>query len=85
MNVKPAIMQALIGFLLFQYGQSITQTIDGKKTIRILDVWEYINRRLPGTSIGEVERALDELEDVGIVRNGSLIPTESIDARNESK
>ncbi|MEE9284070.1 MAG: hypothetical protein V3U49_08375 [Nitrososphaerales archaeon] len=53
--------------------------------IRILDAWEYINRRLEGTSIGEVERALDDLEEVGIMRNGSIIPTDSIDSRNESK
>ena len=86
MNLKPEIRQASIGFLLFQYYQSITRTTDGQQAaIRILDVWEYINRRLAGTSISEVQRALDELEEVGIMRNGSLITTESIDPYNKKK
>ena len=75
------IRQASIGYLLFRYYRSITGTIDRRqKGLRILDAWEYINRRLAGTSIGEVERALDELEMVGIMRNGSLITTEWIDS-----
>lgn len=79
------IRQASIGFLLFQYYQSIARTIDGHQAaIRILDAWEYISRRLVGTSIGEVERALDELEEVGIMRNGSLIATESNDPDDKS-
>ena len=86
MNVKPEIRQASIGFLLFQYYQSITRTTDWQQTpIRIMDAWEYINRRLAGTSIGEVEIALDELEMVGIMRNGCPIATESIDPHNRSK
>ena len=85
MNLEPEIRQASIGFLLFQYYQSIGATTDGQQTaIRILDAWEYIRRRLVGTSIGEVERALDELEEVGIMRNGSLVATESIDPDNTS-
>ena len=76
MNAKTDFRQASIGFLLFQYFQSITRTTDEQQTgIKILDLWEYINRRLVGTSIREVERALDDLEEVGIIRNGSLIST----------
>lgn len=72
------IRQASIGFLLFQYYQSIARTAEGRQSmIRILDVWEYINRRLAGTSIGEIQRALDELDWVGIMRNGSLIALRS--------
>lgn len=85
-NVKPEIIQALIGFLLFRYNQSITQTTNGREIeIQILDAWEYIRRRLPGISLVEVERMFDELEDVGIMRNGSIIPTESIDPYSKSK
>jgi len=78
-NLKREIRLASIGFLLFQYYQSIADNPGQQPAIRILDVWEYINRRLTGTSIGEVQRALDELEAVGIIRNGSFIATESID------
>ncbi len=86
MNLEPEIRQASIGFLLFQYYQSITRTTDGQQTpIRILDAWEYICRRLVGTSIGEVERALDGLEEVGIMRNRSLIATDSIYPQDKSK
>ncbi len=86
MNVKPEIIQSLIEYLLFQYSQSITRTVDGKRTvIRILDAWEYINRRLAGTSIGEVEKALDELEMVGLMRNGYLIAPESVDQYSKSQ
>lgn len=85
-NVKPEIVQALIGFLLFQYNQSMTRTTYGREIeIQILDAWEYINRRLVGTSIVEVERIFDELEEVGIMTNGSLLATESIDPHNKSK
>ena len=86
MNLEPEIRRASIGFFLFQYYQSITRRTDMRRTpIRILDAWEYIRRRLVGTSIGDVERALDELEEVGIMRNGSLIATESIDPDDKSK
>ncbi|MEE8186693.1 MAG: hypothetical protein V3T99_03410 [Nitrososphaerales archaeon] len=85
-NVKPEIIQALIGFLLVQYNQSMTRTTYGHEIeIQILDAWEYINRRLVGTSIVEVERIFDELEEVGIMRNGSLLVTGSIDPHNKSK
>lgn len=74
MDVKPEIIQGLVGYLLFQYGQSIPRAVNEKKSvIRILDAWEYVNRRLVGTSIGEVEKALDEFEEVGIMKNGILI------------
>ncbi len=86
MNVKPEIIQALIGFLLFQYSQSITRTTHGHEIeIQIFDAWEYVYRRLEGTSISEVERAVNELEEFGIMRNGSLVPTESIDPHDKSK
>ena len=86
MNVDSRSRQASIGFLLFQYYHSIARITNGQQTaVRILDVWEYISRRLRGTSVGEVERAIDELEEVGIMRNGSLFSTESIDPHNKSK
>lgn len=84
--MKPEIIQSLIGYLLFQYSQSIARAVDGKQTvIRILDAWEYISRRLTGTSIVEVEEALEELEEVGIMKNGILIAPESIDQHSKSK
>ena len=86
MNVRPDFRQASIGFLIFQYYHSITPTVDQpRETTSILDLWEYINRRLVNTSVSEVEKALDELEKVGIIRNGSLASPESLDPHNKSK
>ena len=86
MNVKSEIRQASIGFLIFQYYHSISPRRDGRKAvIQKLDVWEYINRKLAGISIGEVERALDELEEVGIMRIGMLLASGSIDPDSKSK
>ncbi len=86
MNVKREIMQVLVGFLFFKFSQSIVRTTYGHGIeIQIMDVWEYIYRRLPGISIVEVERTYDELEQIGIMRNGRFISTESIDPQGESK
>ena len=46
--------------------------VEEQRPIRILDIWEYVKRRLPGASIGEIETALHELEMVGIMRNASF-------------
>ncbi len=86
MILKPEVRQASIGFLIFQYYQSISPRKDAQKAaIQTLDAWEYVNRRLVGTSIGEVERALDELEEVGIMRSGIPIASGSVEPDSKSR